>query len=90
MEKSQEERISYYEFGAEIIAEADEDDRGYYLKLSLNFIISEREFIYEFYVGARALLDTITTMNEPRENRLRKTVSRKRYAFESRDVDGVK
>lgn len=47
-------------------------------------------FTYEILVDSFALYDTITTLLEPREYRLRKVVARMRDAFESGDLNGVK
>lgn len=84
-----QKRVSYSAFGAEILAAADADDRGYDLKLSLGSILPKANLKHELFVDARALFDTITTLHEPREYRLRKTVARMRDAFESGELDGV-
>lgn len=84
-----QKRVSYSAFGAEILAAADADDRGFDLKLSLRSILSGNEIRHELFVDARALFDTITTLHEPREYRLRKTVARMRDAFESGELDCV-
>lgn len=67
--------VSYSALGAEILAAADADDRGYDLNLSLQAILRDREVKHKLYVDARALFYTITTLHEPREYRLRKTVA---------------
>lgn len=85
-----QKRVSYSAFGAEILAAADADDRGYDLKLSIQAILRDRNVTHELYVDARALFDTITTLHEPREYRLRKTVARMRDSFENGELDSVK
>lgn len=85
-----QKRVSYSAFGAEILAAADADDRGFDLKLSLRSILPNSDIRHELFVDARALFDTITTLHEPREYRLRKTVARMRDAYESGDLDCVK
>lgn len=85
-----QKRVTYSAFGAEILAAADADDRGYDLKLSLASILPDRKITHELFVDARALFDTITTLHEPREYRLRKTVARMRDSFENGELDSVK
>lgn len=84
-----QKRVSYSAFGAEILAAADADDRGFYLKMSLKSMMPRRNLKHELFVDARALFDTITTLHEPREYRLRKTVARMRDAYESGELDYV-
>lgn len=84
-----QKRVSYSAFGVEILAAADADDRGFDLKMSLKSLLPGHEWTHELYVDARALFDTITTLHEPREYRLRKTVARMRDAFESGELDCV-
>lgn len=81
-----QKRVSYSAFGAEILAAAETDDRGFDLKLSMASILPDDALRHDLYVEARALFDTITNLHEPREYRLRKTVSRMRDAFESGEL----
>lgn len=82
-------RVSYSSFGSEIIAAADADDHGYDLKLSYDSIFSRSKMRHEILVDSRGLFDTITTVHEPREYRLKKTVAKMRDAFEAGELDGV-
>lgn len=65
-------RVSYSSFGSEILAAADADDRGYDLKLSYDAIFTRNKMRHEIFVDSRGLLDTITTVHEPREYRLKR------------------
>lgn len=57
--------------------------------MSIKSILQKTDIQHELFVDARALFDTITTLHEPREYRLRKTVSRMRDAFEGGELDCV-
>lgn len=82
-----QKRVSYAVFGAEMLAAADADDRGYDLKLSLISFLRNPRLKHEIFVDERALFDTITTLHDPREFRLRKTVARMRDSFQCGELD---
>lgn len=82
-------RISHSAFGAEIIACADVDDRGYDLKETFRSVFPHCRIRHELFVDSRALFDTITTLHEGREYRLRKTVTRLRLSFEAQELDRI-
>lgn len=84
-----QKRVTYSSFGAEILACADAEDRGHDLKESLKSIFPNTTIQHEILVDSRALFDTITTLHECKEFRLRKTVPRIRNAFESGDLDSI-
>lgn len=48
------------------------------------------KFKKELLVESRECLDTITTLHDPSEDRLRKLFERMREEFESRELPGVK
>lgn len=83
-------RISHSSFGAEIIAAADVDERGYDMRETIREIFPHCTIKHEMVVDSKALFDTITTLHESREYRLRRTVSRIRHSFESRELDVVR
>lgn len=51
-----QKRVSYSAFGAEILAAADADYRGYDLKLSMMSLLQDKNVKHELFVDARALL----------------------------------
>jgi hypothetical protein len=81
-----QKRVVHSSFGAEILACADADDRGYSIKFGLSELL-QAEIELELNVDSRGLFDTITTLHEAREYRLRQTVQRVRDSFESRRLD---
>lgn len=83
-------RISHSSFGAEIIAAADVDERGFDMRETIREIFPHCEVKHEMIVDSKALFDTITTLHECREYRLRRTVSRIRHSFESHELDVVR
>lgn len=87
---SKQKRISHSSFGAEIIAAADMDERGFDLRETIREMFPHSHIKHELIVDAKALFDTITTLHESREYRLRRTVSRIRHSFESRELDVVR
>lgn len=82
-----QKRVSYSSYGAEILACASADDRGYYLKEALNSLFPRHRTRHELSVDSHALKDTITTLHEGSEYRLRHTVQRIRNSFESGELD---
>lgn len=79
-------RVVYSSFGAEIIACAEADDRGYALKNGLSELL-DVIIEHELSVDSHGLFDTITTLHDSKEYRLRQTVQRIRDSFESRELD---
>lgn len=82
-----QKRVSYSSYGTEIIATAHGDDRGYYLNSGINSLFTNRMPKHELTVDSRALYDTITTLHESTEYRLRQTVQRIRNSFQSQELD---
>lgn len=83
-------RVCYSSFGAEILACADADDMAYVLRDALRSIFvtaGETPIRNRIFVDSFGLWDTITTLHESREYRLRQTVQRIRDSFESKDLD---
>lgn len=79
--------ISYSACRAAILACLSADDRGYYLKGAINSILPNQHTRHEVSVDSNALEDTVTTIHESKEFRLRQTVQRLRNSFESGELD---
>ena len=79
-------RVSYSAFGAETIARADADDRGFNLREGLRAVTSNKKIEHHLHVDSRGLYDTITTLHEGKDYRLRTTVQRLRDSFESEQL----
>lgn len=73
-------------FSAEVIACAENDDRGFDLKESLNDLFTKAHFKQELLTESQALFDTLNTLNDKRQYRLRNTLPRIRKAFEAREI----
>lgn len=84
---SKQRRVSHSSYGAEILACADADDRGYYIKQAVKSITKNKETKHVLHVDSRGLFDTISTLHDGKEYRLRQTVQRIRDSFESHDID---
>lgn len=82
-----QKRISHSSFGAEIIAAVDIDNRAYDLREMFRQIFPGTNIEHELIVDSKALFDTISTLHEAHEYRLRKTVTMLRDAFESGELD---
>lgn len=74
-------------YGAEILACVDAYDRGFYIKQALQSIFTKEDVIHEVNVDSKGLYDTVTTLHEGREYRLKQTVQRIRDSFESEELD---
>lgn len=83
---AKQQRVSHSSYGAEILVCTDADDRGYYVKLALKSL-TPGDVRHLIMVDSKALYDTITTLHEGKEYRLRQTVQRLRDSFESREMD---
>lgn len=83
-------RISHSSYGAEILACADGDDRGFHAKTSFNELHTEGGIRHVLHVDSKGLFDTITTLHNGREYRLRQTVQRIRDSFEARETDVIR
>lgn len=87
---TKQRRITHSSYGAEILACSDADDRGYYLRQAMRSIFNGEEgqaIKHILHVDSRGLFDTISTLHDGKEYRLRQTVQRIRDSFESGDID---
>lgn len=85
-----QKRISHSSFGAEIIACGDMDERGHFIREALRDLFPSSGIKHELCVDSRALFDTVTTLHESKEFRLRPTVTRIRDSFESGELDTLR
>lgn len=60
------------------------------MKESVKSIFPNRMIKHEIIVDSRAHFDTITTLQETKEYRLRKTVPRIRNGFEAEELDAIR
>lgn len=84
---SKPRRVSHSSYGAEIIACAEADDRGFHIKEAMQTMFQGRKITYQLNVDSKGLYDTITTLHEGKEYRLRQTVQRLRDSFESEELN---
>lgn len=85
-----QKRISYSSYGAEILAAADGDDRGYHLKEIIRILFPKKALKHQLLVDSKSLFETITTLHQTGDYRLRKIVARMRDSFESSELDIVR
>lgn len=84
---SKQRRVSHSSYGAEILACSEADDRGYYIKKAIMAVTDRTDIRHILHVDSRGLFDTISTLHDGKEYRLRQTVQRIRDSFESGDID---
>jgi len=84
---TKQRRVSHSSYGAEILACSDADDRGFYLKQSINCINKNDNIKHVLHVDSMGLFDTISALHDDKEYRLRQTVQRIRDSFEDGDID---
>lgn len=85
-----QKKILYSSFGADILAAADADDRGYHLKSIYASLFPDRFVRHELIVDSKLLFETITTLHQSEDYRLRKIVTRLRDTFESKELNSIK
>lgn len=74
-------------YGAEILAYTDTDDRGIYIKTSLDHLFRSKDVQHEINVDSKGLYDTITTLHEGRDYRLHQTVQQIWDSFEEEELN---
>lgn len=84
---SKQRRVTYSSFGAEILACAEADDRSYSIRQAYRILLNKDGLQSHLHVDSRGLFDTITTLHEGRDYRLRQTVQRIRDSFEAKEFD---
>lgn len=85
-----QDRVVHSSYGAEIIACASADDRTYLLRSSFRSMFPSAGTNNELLTDSRGIFDTITTLHEGKEYRLRQTVERIRNSFESQELDTLR
>jgi len=86
---NKQRRVSCSPYGAEVLACADADNRGYHLKTAMNSLFIKNKTRNELFTDSKCLYDNITTLYEGPQFRLRPstTVQRMRNSFDSRELD---
>ena len=84
---TKQKRVSYSSYGAEILACAEADNRGFYLKNAVRTLAKDDDIRHQLCIDSKRIHDTITTLHEGRDCRLRQTVERLRNSFESQELD---
>ena len=87
---SRQKRVSHSSYGAEILACAAADDRGFFIKECLRSFAPATVCRHLLNTDSRSLYDTITTLHDGKEYRLRQTVERLRNSFESGELDMIR
>ena len=86
-------RVSFSSLGAEILAAADASDRGIFYCQAINSILkgmTNSTVRLNLLVDSRGLFDTLSTLHEGRDYRLRGTVARLRDSFASHEIAGIR
>lgn len=87
---TKQKRISHLSYGAEILACTKAENRGYYLKMGLRSLFPKANKRNEIAIDSMGLYDTISTLHEGGEYRLRQSFQRIRDSFESGKVDIIR
>ena len=82
-------RVSHSSFDAEILAAAQGDDCGFAIKQAMA-TITRMETRSTLLVDSESIFDTLTTLHEGNEYRLRQTVQQLRDSFESKEFDRIR
>jgi hypothetical protein len=85
---SKQRRVSFSSIGSEILAAASAADRGFALTESIRALFphASTPLYFELRVDAKGLYDTITTLHESKDYRLRPTVARLRDSFGAEEI----
>lgn len=81
---------SYSSYGVEPPAAATAEDRGFYFKDTLNRLFPHILTKHELFIDSECLFDTITTLHESTEYRLRPPVQRIRNSFETNELERMR
>jgi hypothetical protein len=85
---SKQHRVSFSSIGSEILAAASAADRGFALTASIRSLFphASTPVYFELRVDAKGLYDTLTTLHESKDYRLRPTVARLRDSFGAKEI----
>lgn len=84
---NKQRRVSYSPYGTEVLACSVADDRGNYFKTAMNELFPSTKVRNELLTDSKCLYDTLTTLHEGRELRLRTTVQRILNSFDSQELN---
>ena len=87
---NKQRRVCHSSYGAEILAAASADDRGYDTKIAMRSILQNNSITNTLLIDSNALFQTMTTLHEGREYRLRQTVQQLRDSFESQELNRIR
>lgn len=87
---SKQRRVSHSSYGAEILACTDADDKGFNIKNAIASLNPSSKINHELIVDSKGLYDTISTLHEGRDYRLKQTVQCIRDSFENGDINILK
>ena len=90
---AKQRRVTFSSIGAEILAAVDTADRAIHACAGVNAILSSMistKVTLELCVDSRGLFDTISTLHEGKDYRLRGTVARLRDSFASKEISGIR
>jgi len=87
---SKQKRVCHSSYGVEVLTCSDADDRGYHFTQSLHCLFPSLSITHKLHVDSRALYDTITTLNEGKDYRVRQALERIRDSFESCEFDTLR
>lgn len=85
-----QKRVCFSSYGAEIHACADAKHREFYDRSACLSIISTAKNIHQMVVDSKGFFETLTTLHEEKDYRLRQTVQRIRNSFQSGEMDSLK
>lgn len=83
-------KVSYSLYGAEILATAEADDRRYFLKKAIISLFPNRPLKQKLLVSSKLLFETITTLQQTGDYRLREIVARMADSFETKELNIVR
>lgn len=82
--------MSYSAYGAEILATTVGDDRGYYYKTAFHYLFPQTPVGHELNIDSNGHHETIITLHEGKDYRLRQTVQRIRDSFEAKELETIR
>lgn len=80
-------KISHSSYGAEFISFADADDLEYYLETNISATMQRQDILHPLLVDSKGLYDTIKTLYERHDFRLRQTVQCTGDSFKTHDIE---
>lgn len=84
---TKEKRVCYSSYGAEILACTNSDDIIYYVRMAISALLGDETVRHVVAEDSKEIFDTVSTLHEGRDHRLRQTVQRVRDSFDSKEMD---